>query len=263
MTELFGGNLPFCVTGIELKRLFGQGLKTLRTEWKRLLAMPESDNPEMLLDVLRAEYCELTQDIARLHHYAQRMHYAQDRERLLQFAAEERAHVTWLQEKIGVLGRELPQCAVTIQVGKNGRDCLRLAGEEKQRHCTRLQRRINSAMRRAPDIAQELQRIRTAEQQRRQALFSMQFKNTPYTPLDSTTSEDQITYRKQDWLGQRKSEWLHQRQAEWEVNGKSIVWEEWLGERENEWRIDLPNRELAWARDVEIHKAEQQNQHAA
>jgi hypothetical protein len=232
--------------------------KTLRTQWKRLLATPESDNPQMLLDILSAEYCELTQDITRLHHSAQRVHYAQDRERLLQFAAEEQAHVTWLQEKIRILGGELPQKAVTPQVGRNGWDCLRLAVEEKRHHCARLQRRINIAMRLAPDVIQGLQHIRQAEQQRGQALLSMQHGNAPYTLPDSTTSEDQITYQKQDWLGQRKSERLNQRRAEWEANGKPIPWAECLSERENEWRIDLPNREVAWARYVETHKAEQQ-----
>jgi hypothetical protein len=157
--------------------------KTLQTQWKRLLVQPESDNRQILLDILSTEYCELTQDVSRLHHYAQRMHYAQDRERLRQFATEERIHVTWLQEKIRDLGGELPQCAVKIQVGRNRRDCLRLAGEEKLRHCVHLQRHINSTMRRAPYIAQGLQHIRYAEQQRRQALLSMQLRNTLRAPL--------------------------------------------------------------------------------
>lgn len=232
--------------------------KTLRTQWKRLLTIPESDNPQMLLDMLSAEYCELTQDITRLHRYAQRMHDAQDRERLLQFATEEQVHVTWLQEKIGALGGELPQCSGTIQVGRNGWDCLRLAVEEKRRHCTRLQRHINIAMRLAPDIIQGLQHMRQAEQQRWHALLGMQHGNAPDTLPDATTPEDQITFQKQDWLSQRKGEWLHQRRAEWKAQGKPIPWAEWLRERENEWRVDLPNRELAWARYVETRKAEQQ-----
>jgi hypothetical protein len=247
-----------------VRELFSQGLKTLQARWTRLLALPESDDSQMLLDMLSTEYYELVRDIACLDQYAQRMHYAQDCEHLRQFATEERAHVTWLQEQIGVLGGELPPCPVAIPASRNGRDCLRLAGEEKHRHCVRLQHHINIAMRGAPNIAQGLQRIRRAEQQRRQALLSMQAKNTPYTPLDLTTPEDQITYQKQDWLGQRKSEWLHQRRGEWEANGKSIPWEEWLREHENEWRIDLPNQELAWARYVEVYKAEQQKyQHTA
>jgi hypothetical protein len=134
---------------------------------------PKSDNPQMLLDILSAEYCDLTQDTTRLRRCAQRMHYVQDHERLLQFVAEEQAHVAWLQEQIRVLGGELPQRAVTPQVGRNGWDCLRLAVEEKRRHCVRLQRHINLAMRLAPDIIQGLQHIRQAEQQRWQALLSM------------------------------------------------------------------------------------------
>ena len=234
--------------------------KTLRTRWKRLLETPESDNRQALLDMLSAEYCELTQDIARLHRYAQHMHYAQDRERLLQFATDEQAHVTWLQEKICALGGELPQCSVTIRIGRNGWDCLRLAVEEKQRHRTLLQQYINTAMRIAPDITQGLQHIRQAEQQRRLALLSMQLSSAPDTRPDATTPEDHITYRKQDWLGRRKSAWLNERRAEWEANGKLSPWAEWIRERENEWRIDLPNRELAWARYVEACKTEKNDQ---
>ena len=232
--------------------------KTLQTQWQRLLAMPESNNPQMLLDLLSAEYCELTQDMTRLHRYAQRMHGTQDRERLLQFATEEQVHLTWLQEKMGDLGGELPQCSGTIQVGRNSWDCLRLAVEEKRRHCTRLQRSINLAVRLAPDIIQGLQRIRLAEQRHWQALLSMQHGNAPDALPDAISPEDQITYRKQEWLDQRKSKWLHQRRAEWKAHGKPIVWAEWLRECENEWRVDLPNQEFAWARHVEIHKAEQQ-----
>jgi hypothetical protein len=53
---------------------------------------------------LRQQYTAEICDMAQLTQHAQRMHYPQFRERLLQIAREDHTHVHWLREKILVLG---------------------------------------------------------------------------------------------------------------------------------------------------------------
>lgn len=64
VTELFGGNLPFRATGAELKGLFGQGLKTLRSiRWNS----KSTNTPHRIrLESAWADYSYLSPPLDRL-----------------------------------------------------------------------------------------------------------------------------------------------------------------------------------------------------
>ena len=95
----------------------------LHEGWRRFLEALQPDDRRQLLEVLREEYLEETQDATQFTQHAQRMYYPQFRERLLRIAAEEQAHVQWLREKILALDGEIPQLTFTPKAGKNSWEC--------------------------------------------------------------------------------------------------------------------------------------------
>ena len=182
--------------------------------------------------------------MAQLTQYAQRMHYPQFREQLLQLAREDAGQIQWLREQIFTLREKLPTASCTPRRGKNSWECLRLALEEKDRSCATLLECINQADRSDPAMAAELRRWRAQAKQHYREIMSMLMKSDPSAlPPHLTPQQEQ---QRQEWLALQKSAWLDQERARWEAGGKQTPWAEWVGEREFQWMTELPRRELDW-----------------
>jgi hypothetical protein len=123
-------------------------------QWIREALVP--DHQQRLLMLLRRQYAEEMCNVAQLKQHAQRMHYPQFREKLLQIAHEDQTHVHWLREKILGLDGDLPIVSCTPRTGKSSWECLRLALEEKKRSCATLLGCIHQADRTDPAVAVEL-----------------------------------------------------------------------------------------------------------
>jgi hypothetical protein len=65
----------------------------IRDQWRHWRTTQKLTEHEQLLDLLRQEYLEESQDVLRLVCHAERMYYPQFRDRLLRIAAEEQVHV--------------------------------------------------------------------------------------------------------------------------------------------------------------------------
>jgi len=220
--------------------------KALYQGWQRLLTALVPDHQQQLLDLLRRQYAEETCDVAQLIQHAQRMHYPQFRERLVQLACEDQAHVQWLREKILALGGDLPAVACPPpRIGKNSWEGLRLALEAEKRSRATLLECIHQADRIDPAVAAELRRWWARAKQHCDEIMRMLMKSDPYAlPPSLTLHQEQ---RRQEWLAQQKSAWLDQERARWEAEGKQVSWAEGVGERELQWMTELPHRELEWA----------------
>jgi hypothetical protein len=212
-------------------------------QWIREALIP--DHQQRLLMLLRQQYTEEMRNVTQLTQYAQRMHYPQFREQLLQITRENQAQIHWLREKILGLGGDLLTVSCIPWTGKNSWECLRLALEEKKRSYATLLECSHQADRTDPTIAAELRRWRTQAEQHCDEIMSMLMKSDPSAlPPPLTPRQEQ---QRQEWLARQKIAWLDQERARWEAGGKQVPWAEWVGERELQWMTELPHRELEWA----------------
>jgi rubrerythrin len=220
----------------------------LLSGWRRFLAAFDVDDHQTLLAGLCDAYRAEADAVAQCTQHAHRMYYAHFRERLLQIAAEEQAHVPWLQEQIFALGGNLPPLSCIPTMGSNSWECLRLDVDGAQRDSINLLAWIHLAEQAEPEIAVGLRRIRKEKLKHREEFRDMLMKSNPYTIPNTPPPQEQEEHHKQAWLAQRKSEWLDQERAGWEAGGKQTSWAEWSGEQEFRWATELPHRDLEWAR---------------
>jgi bacterioferritin (cytochrome b1) len=178
--------------------------KALYQSWQRIQEALIPDHHQQLLTLLRQQYGAEICGVAQLTLHAWRMHYPQFRERLLQLAHEDQAHVQWLREQILALGGDLPTVSCPPpRVGKNSWECLRLALEEKKRSCTTLLECIHQADRTDLALAAELRRRRAREKQHCDEIMDMMMKSDPDAlgPPPLTSQQEQ---QRQAWLAQQK-----------------------------------------------------------
>lgn len=112
--------------------------KALYQGWQRIQETLVPNRQQRLPALLCKQYAEGMCDVAQLIQHAQRMHYPQFREQLLQLAREDAVQIQWLREQIFTLRGNLSTASCTPQIGKNSWECLRLALEEKNRSCATL-----------------------------------------------------------------------------------------------------------------------------
>jgi len=154
--------------------------RALHEGWRHFLEGLHGDDRQKLLKILRDEYVDEAQDAAQFTQHAGRMSYPQLRERLLRIAAEERAHVEWLREKILALGGEIPSLLSTPKSGKNSWECLLMDLDEEKRSCAALVERMHTAEALDPEIAEGLRRMREEEKRHRHEILDMLTKSDPY-----------------------------------------------------------------------------------
>ena len=155
--------------------------KALHEGWQHFFDALHPGHHQKLRDMLRDAYLEEAQDVAQFAQHAERMHYPQFRERLLRIAAEERAQVEWLRDKLLALGGELPAVSLPPKGAKNAWQALLTDLEEEKRSYTDVIEAMHIAEQADPEIAAGLQRIREAERQHREELLDMLVKSDPYT----------------------------------------------------------------------------------
>jgi len=153
--------------------------RALHAGWQHFLQGLHGEDHQKLLESLREEYVEEARDVAQFTQHAGRMYYPHFRERLLRIAAEERAHVEWLREKILALGGDIPSLLSMPKSGKNSWECLLMDLDEEKRSCEALLERMHTAEPIDPEIAEGLRRMREEEKRHRQEILDMLTKSSP------------------------------------------------------------------------------------
>ena len=151
----------------------------IRDQWRHWRTTQKLTEHEQLLDLLRQEYLEESQDVLRLVCHAERMYYPQFRDRLLRIAAEEQVHVDWLRRQLLARWEEVPVVAYTPPVGKNSWECLKMDVEGERHCCDHLLRVLRLAERLDPDLATGLQQVRHEERRHHDELLDMMMKSQP------------------------------------------------------------------------------------
>ena len=161
----------------------------LSTGWRRFLDGLRSDERRRLVDFLRDEYVDEVKDVAQFEEHARRMVYPHFRERLRRIAAEEKAHVEWLRDKIRALGGAVPEPSVQVRRGGNPWESLLFDVEEEKRDGVLLLEKLYTLADRVdPEIAAGLRRMHEEEARHREEIMDLLMRSDPQafavTPIE-------------------------------------------------------------------------------
>jgi len=140
--------------------------------WRSFLGTPPGGD-QAAMEILRQRYVEEMQGIGHLTQHADKMHYPQFRQKLLQIAADKRKHAEWIAEKIITLGGELPEVAERRSTDQNNWQYLQMNLAEEKRCADRLPEQIWRIESGHPEISTLVQRIFDAEKKHRQEITDM------------------------------------------------------------------------------------------
>ena len=148
--------------------------------WRRFLRTSPEGNGKAAVDILRQRYVEEMQQTDRFKQHAQKMHYPQFRDKLLDMATQKSKRAQWIAEKIVALGGKLPEMPEPRATDKNSWQYLLMDLEEENRCAEHLTEQIWSNGSHHADIAEFLQQIDEAEKKDREAIREMLMRSDPF-----------------------------------------------------------------------------------
>jgi hypothetical protein len=148
--------------------------------WRRFLGSSPEGNDNAAVDILRRRYVEEMQQIDRFKQHAQKMHYPQFRDKLLDMVADKSKRAQWIAEKIVTLGGKLPEVPESRSTGNNSWQYLLMDLEEESRCADHLAEQMWSTESDHADIAELLQQINEAEKKDREAIREMLMRSDPF-----------------------------------------------------------------------------------
>jgi bacterioferritin (cytochrome b1) len=142
------------------------------TWWRGFLGTPP-DRGQVAIEILCQRYIDQRQRESQLTRHADKMHYPQYREKLLQIAADKRKHAESIGEKIIALGGKLPEVPERGSTNINSWQYLQTDLAEEIRCADRLPEQMWRLEPEHPDISNFLQRIAEAEKPHRRVINDM------------------------------------------------------------------------------------------
>jgi rubrerythrin len=172
--------------------LINRLLTTLHRGWHQGCDALHPAPQPTLLEALRDTYVAAAHTVTQVTQDAERMEYPQFRARLLQMAAEDQGHVTWLRDTLLARGGVIPTGAGPPTVAPTSWAAL-LREMAAARHAyDALLAPIRLAEQADPEVAAGFRRLRAATQQHRAGLLEMLVKSDPYTlARDPTAAVEQ------------------------------------------------------------------------
>jgi len=147
--------------------------------WRGFLGSPPDGDLEAL-EVLRQRYVEERQQIERFKQHAQRMHYPQYQEKLLQMATEKSKYAESIAKKIVALGGKLPEVPEGRLTDENSWRHLLMALEEENRSADHLPEQLRNIESHYPDIAKFLRQISQEQKKHRDEIRAMLMRSDPF-----------------------------------------------------------------------------------
>lgn len=140
--------------------------------WRDFLgASPDRDR--VAIEILAQRYVEEMQAAGRFNQHAQKMHYTQFCENLLQIATDKSQYAEWIAEKIISLGGKLPEVSEYRSTDENSWRYLQMDLAEENRCADHLPEQIWRIESDHPEISRFLQQIFDAEKKHRHQLNDM------------------------------------------------------------------------------------------
>jgi hypothetical protein len=147
--------------------------------WRRFLGVSQDTSRESVA-ILRQRYVEEMQQHDRLKHRAEKMHYLQFREKLLQMAVEYQRHAERLAAKILTLGGQLPDVPAIEATNENSWGQLLAALEADARSADHLVEQLRGLDDAHADVADLLQQTSRDQKKHRHALREMMMRSDPF-----------------------------------------------------------------------------------
>jgi hypothetical protein len=148
--------------------------------WPCFLGTSPKGNGEAAVDILRRWYVEEMQQTDRFMQHAQKMHYPQFRDKLLDMGANKTKRARWIAEKIVTLGGKLPEVPELRSTDKNSWQYLLMDLEEENRYAERLTEQIWGNESDHADIIEFLQQISEADKKDHAAIREMLMRSDPF-----------------------------------------------------------------------------------
>ena len=140
--------------------------------WRRFYGLSQ-DKSRRVVGILSQRYVEEMQQHDRLKQHAEKMHYPQFREKLLQIAAENKQHAEQIAQKIFALGGKLPSVPELHATDENSWQQLLTALEDDYRSADHLADQLRGLESDDLGLTKFLQQISLDQKQRRDEIREM------------------------------------------------------------------------------------------
>ena len=150
------------------------------TEWWRRFLDLSRDKSLQTVDILRQRYVEEMQQSELFKQHAERMHYPQFREKLIQLGTQKNKHAERIAEKIIALGGQLPDVPEQRATHENSWQTLRTALEEENRIADRQADQLRDIESDHPEVLQLLQQIAQEQRNHRADIRDMLMRSDPF-----------------------------------------------------------------------------------
>jgi bacterioferritin (cytochrome b1) len=147
--------------------------------WRRFLDLSQ-DKSRQAVDILRRRYVEEMQQSDRFKQHAEKMHYPQFREKLLQMATEKKQHAEQIAAKLVALGGTLPGVPELGSTDENSWQQLLTALEEENRSADHLAEQLRGLESDHPDVTKLLQQSSEDQKKRRDEIREMLMRSDPF-----------------------------------------------------------------------------------
>jgi rubrerythrin len=147
--------------------------------WSRFLNLPQ-DSFRQAIKILQQRYVEETQQRDRFNQHADKMHYPQFREKLLQISDEKTKYADRIAEAIVALGGKLPNVPELRSTDENSWQQLMIALYDENRSADHLAEQLRGIQSDIPDIVKLLQHISEQQKQHRGEVREMLMRSDPF-----------------------------------------------------------------------------------
>lgn len=147
--------------------------------WRRFLDLPD-DSFRQAINILQQRYVEETQQRDRFIQYADKMHYPQFREKLLQISDEKTKYADRIAEAIVALGGKLPRVPELRSTDENSWQQLMIALDHESRSADHLAEQLRGIEYEIPDIVKLLQGSSEQQKQHRGEVREMLMRSDPF-----------------------------------------------------------------------------------
>ena len=150
------------------------------SEWlSRFLDLPY-DSFRQAINILQQRYVEETQQRDRFNQHADKMHYPQFREKLLQISDEKTKYADRIAQAVVALGGKLPSVPELGSTDENSWQQLMIALDDENRSADHLAEQLRSIQSDIPDIVKLLQHISEQQKQHRGEVREMLMRSDPF-----------------------------------------------------------------------------------
>src|SRR5688500_13295076 len=147
--------------------------------WSRFLDLPQ-DSFRQAIKILQQRYVEETQQRDRFNQHADKMHYPQFREKLLQISGEKTKYADRIAEAIVALGGTLPSVPERRPTDENSWQQLMIALDDENRSADHLAEQLRGIESDIPDVVKLLQQISEQQKQHRGEVREMLMRSDPF-----------------------------------------------------------------------------------